>query len=182
MTDSELLDRIRAGEARLQAELYRRYEPLVRRKCRLMVKDREVARDLTQDIFVKITTRLHQFRGESELSFWIYSITYNHCVSHLKKAKRLRFEPVDAGADVADEGDGELARKVIADLAVERLERLIDGLPADERVVVLLRYREGRSVRVVAEMLGLGESAVKMRLQRARRRLAKLLGPPAESD
>ena len=173
LTDAEVVAGIRAGRAALQDVLYQRYAFKIYRKCRTMVRDKDLALDLTHDIFLKVTTKLEQFKGASDLSFWIYSITYNHCISYLKKAKRLRFDPIEGSVEPEDEGRRRRTEKIIHDLELDQLERLLGSLPPDDVVLLQLRYREGRSVKQVAELLGLGESAVKMRLQRSRNRLAK---------
>ena len=175
LTDAELVDGIRNGNDRLTSELYRRYNDKVFYRCLSMTKDRELAHDLAQDVFVKVLTNLPKFKGTSDFSFWIYAITYNHCISYLRKNKRLRFEELDEDAEKPDTGNEELHAKVLQELRLSHLQLLLKQLKASEQTLLLMRYRDGISVQQIAELLGLGESAVKMRLLRSRGRLNELL-------
>lgn len=174
LSDADLVAGIRAGNRRLLNELYNRYASKIYYKCLSMVKDANLAQDMAHDVFIKVSTNLHKYKGTAELSFWIYAITYNHCISHLKKAKRLRFDPIDEKLDPADEGEHELTEKIVRDLKLNQLKRLIKMLKPDEEVILLMRYQDGMSIKQIASILQLGESAVKMRLKRVRNHLAEL--------
>lgn len=175
LSDRQLVEAILAGKRSYLNELYRRYQDRVYYKCLGMVKDAPQAQDLAHDVFIKVFTNLHKYRGKADLSFWIYAITYNHCVSYLKKARRLRFDPVADSFDAPDDGAAALDEKLLKDLRLDQLERLLKQLRPEEEVLLVLKYQEGMSVLQIASILQLNESAVKMRLKRVRERLAKLL-------
>ena len=175
LTDRELVVAILEGKKRCLDELYRRYQDRVYYKCLGMVKDATQAQDLAHDVFIKIFTNLHKYQGKADLSFWIYAITYNHCISHLKKARRLRFDAMAESFDAADDGAATLDDKLLKELRLDQLERLLKQLRPEEEVLLVLKYQEAMSVLQIANILQLNESAVKMRLKRARERLAKLL-------
>ena len=175
LTDRDLVAAILDGKKRCLDELYRRYQDRVYYKCLGMVKDANQAQDLAHDVFIKIFTNLHKYQGKADLSFWIYAITYNHCISHLKKARRLRFDAMPETFDAADDGAATLDEKLLKELRLDQLERLLKQLRPEEEVLLVLKYQEAMSVLQIANILQLNESAVKMRLKRARERLAKLL-------
>ena len=175
LADRELVTAILAGKKRYLNELYHRYQDRVYYKCLAMVKDSSLAQDLAHDVFIKVFTNLHKYQGKADLSFWIYAITYNHCISHLKRARRLRFDPIHEAYDTEDEGAGTLDEKLLKELQLDQLERLLKQLKPEEEVLLILKYQEAMSVRQIAGILQLSESAVKMRLKRSRERLAKLL-------
>jgi len=116
LSDAELVARIRNGDDHLFNELYNRYAGKIYYKCLGMVKNADLAQDLAHDIFIKVSTNLHKYKGTAELSFWIYAITYNHCLAHLKSAKRLRFDAINEKIDPADEGDQDLTEKIVREL------------------------------------------------------------------
>ena len=175
LTDRELVAAILNGKREYLNELYRRYQDRVYYKCLGMVKDGNLAQDLAHDVFIKVFTNLHKYQGKAELSFWIYAITYNHCISHLKKAKRIRFDAIEDSQDPIDDGQDTLDEKLLKDLRLDQLDRLLKQLKPEEEVLLILKYQEAMSVKQIAAILQLTESAVKMRLKRARERLANLL-------
>lgn len=174
LSDADLVDGIRGGKRKLLNELYERYASKIYYKCLGMVKDTEQARDMAHDVFIKVTTNLDKYKGTSELSFWIYAITYNHCIAYLKKAKRLKFAPIDESVDSADEGENKLTETIVRDLHLTQLSRLIKQLKPEEEIILMMRYEEQMNIKQIATILELGESAVKMRLKRVRNRLAEL--------
>lgn len=174
LTDEEVVEGVKAGDRKLLDELYNRYATKIYYKCLGMVKDAGLAQDLAHDIFIKVASNLDGYKGIAELSFWIYAITYNHCIAHLRTAKRLRFEKMDKKVDPADDGENELTEKILSDLKLDQLKKLIKKLRPDEEVILLMRYQDGMEIRQIATILEIGESAVKMRLKRCRNRLAEL--------
>ncbi len=176
LSDWELIQRVLGGEKQLLEILYDRYFNKVYYKCLSITQDKTTSQDLSHDIMVKVFLNLHKFKGASDFSFWVYSITYNHCMDFLKKKKRLRFDELDATAYAHVSTDEiELENKILKELQLEQLEILFEELKADDKMILLMRYQDGMSVKQIATTLGVGESAVKMRLKRSRDRLAELL-------
>lgn len=174
LSDEDLVEGVKAGNRKLLNELYNRYAQKIYFKCLSLVKDKSLAQDLSHDIFIKVCTNLHKYKGTSDLSFWIYAITYNHCITHLRKAKRLRFTAIDETVDPEDHGDEELTAKMMRDIQLTQLKKLIKQLKPEEEVILLMRYQDGMNIKQIAGILQLGESAVKMRLKRCRTRIAEL--------
>jgi RNA polymerase sigma factor (sigma-70 family) len=174
LSDAELVEEIRSGNRELLSELYNRYASKIYYKSLAMVKDASQAQDMAHDIFVKISTNLHKYKGTADLSFWIYAISYNHCITYLRKAKRLRFDPINEKFNFVDEGENELTEKIVRDLQLTQLKKLIKKLKPSQEVILLMRYQEGMSIKQIASILQIGESATKMRITRVRNRLAKL--------
>ena len=155
-----------------QEELYARYAEKVYFKCLSLVKDGETAKDLTQDILVKMFLKLNGYRGEGLFRGWLFSMVYNHCINFLKKQKRLRAE--DGGQLDQPTSEIEAEHQQLLELRLSQLEQLMGRLSQPERLVLLLRYTEGLSIKQMATALGISESATKMRLKRSRDRLAEL--------
>ena len=181
LSDSELVSSILVNEnpknQRLfQVELYNRYVDKVYSKCISLVKNKEIAKDLTHDIWVKIFLKLHTFRKESQIGSWIYSITYNHCMTFLKKKNRMKIDEltVEKVHKIPYDKSG-LENKILQELQFTQLEEVFEQLNEGEKLILMMYYDDGFSVKGIAKSLKLTEGAVKMRLKRSRDRLAELL-------
>lgn len=91
MTDSEYIQAVRSGDTAAFKPLVERYQQLVFRTAMGFLHHQEEAEDLTQDIFIKVWQSLESFSGESTFSTWIYWITVNHSLNHLRRKKRQDF-------------------------------------------------------------------------------------------
>ena len=154
--------------------LYDRYCDKVYRKCLSFTKDPVRAEDLTHDIFLKLVIKLSSFRGQAKFSTWLYSITYNYCTDQLRSSHLRQEVYVDEGwerLDVKADDENELAE--LAELESQQLQRALEQLPADEQTMLLMKYQDDVSIREIADLNGLTESAVKMRLKRSREKLRK---------
>jgi RNA polymerase sigma-70 factor (ECF subfamily) len=175
-SDWDIIQKVLQGEKQLLEILYERYADKVFYKCLSITKDRDVAKDLSHDIIIKIFMNLAKFKGTSDFSFWVKSITYNYCMDYLKKKKRLKFGQLDASDyDQVAADEIELENKVLKEIQLNQLELLLKELKGDDKMILLMRYQDSMSVRQIAQTLKISESAVKMRLRRSRDRLAELL-------
>lgn len=176
LTDEQVIERILKGEQQLLEVLYDRYSSKIFHKCLSLIKDSEAAKDCTHDIIVKVFMNLSNFKGKSAFSLWVHSITYNYCMDYLTKQKRLDFSDYTENIyeNVASD-DEALESKILQDTQLTQLEVVFEQLNADEKILLMMRYQDGMSVKDIADSLGIGESAVKMRLKRSRDRLADLI-------
>jgi RNA polymerase sigma-70 factor (ECF subfamily) len=154
--------------------------------CRRMLGDNEEAADATQEVFIRVTRSVLGFRGESAFGTWLHRVTVNVCLTLLRQRSKARAAGMIAGDrafglpddDSALPATGSMPDEVAAtaDL-VARSEAALAGLPEDARAVVVLRDIEGLSTHEVAELLGVSDSVVKVRLHRAHARLRAMLSP-----
>ena len=122
LTDEELVALLQKQmDADRFAVLYDRYAAKVFQKCVGMTRDRDLAKDLTHDIFLKVFVNLSKFDHRSKFGTWVYSITYNYCLDTLRKGQRNREEDID---ERTQEGLGDDAGKeaMLLGLRAERLE------------------------------------------------------------
>lgn len=173
-SDKEIIDLIlNKGNKHLFELLYDRYSEKVFHKCILITKDREISKDLTHDIFIKIFLNLSKYKGTSSFSLWIHSISYNHCIDFLKKKKRLQLEQYDDFKhDEINEALDENQEQLLKEMQLVELEKAFEQLKQEDKIILLMRYKDNIPVKDIAESLQLGLSALKMRLKRARARLA----------
>lgn len=152
--------------------LYERYCDKVYRKCLSFTKDPLRAEDLTHDIFLKLVVKLSSFREQAKFSTWLYSITYNHCTDQLRSQSLRREVYMDDGWERLDVGnDDGLAE--LAEMEAKQLQKALRQLPLEEQTMLLMKYQDDISIRDIADLNGLTESAVKMRLKRSRDKLRK---------
>jgi RNA polymerase sigma-70 factor (ECF subfamily) len=151
---------------------------------RRMLADPDEASDATQEVFVRVMRSVVGFRGESAFGTWLHRVTVNVCLTMLRKRSRQREVGVVAGSTpfgLPDDDSFLVATEpapdevaVTHDLAA-RSEAALATLPEDARTVVVLRDIESLSTKEVAELLGVTESVVKVRLHRAHAKLRALV-------
>jgi RNA polymerase sigma-70 factor (ECF subfamily) len=159
--------------------------------CRRMLADPDEAADATQEVYLRVMRSVLGFRGESAFGTWLHRVTVNVCLTALRKRSKARAVGMVAGGspfalpgdEIALESAGgapdDLA--VTADLAA-RSEAALATLPEDARAVVVLRDIEGLSTKEVADLLGVTENVVKVRLHRAHARLRAVLLSGSEAE
>lgn len=133
--------------------------------------DEDLARDFTQEAFIRAFQRLAEFRGESAFSTWLHTIVVSVALNGLRKVKRLRTRET-----VLDDAEalGGSTRQVDPDLK-DRLYRAIDALPEGYRTVFVLHDVEGYTHEEIGQMLGIQAGTSKAQLFRARGRLRESL-------
>lgn len=152
--------------------LYDRYSTKIFRKCISLVKDEALAQDLTQDIFIKIMLSLSKFKEKSKFSTWIYSITYNYCIDYIRKHKKRKFRPLEDDRDEIRETN-DIEDKELFEIKSERLSELLEIISTEEKSILLMKYQDDMSIKDIQQVLGLSESAVKMRIKRAKEKVNK---------
>ncbi len=143
----------------------------------------EDARDVVQEAYLRAFRGLKRFRGEARFSTWMYRITANCASTHLGKRRRHRHEELTD--EVVDElhSGADPEASLEADSLRAQLQEVLRGLPPKLRAVVVLRDIYDLPHEAIAAELGISESAAKVRLHRARRKLREDLFPmPADDD
>jgi RNA polymerase sigma factor (sigma-70 family) len=154
-------------------ELYERYADKVYRKCLTLVKDSARAEDFTHDIFLKLIFKLGSFKEEARFSTWLYSITYNYCMDQLRVNKKRGETNLEEELEIADEDVDVSVLIEERDTDAKRLHRAIDHLTTEERSILMMKYLDDLSIRDIASVFRITESAVKMRLLRSRESLRR---------
>lgn len=163
---------IKTNDTLLFEILYDRYAMLVYNKCLGFAKDVDEAKDLTQDVFLKLFVKLASFKGKSKFSTWIYAFTYNHCVNYVTRnsAKKFQKKSVDY-KDIENLSEDEDEDYGFLTMKVDKLKIALEHISPDEKMILLLKYQDSLSIRDIEGVLGIGESAVKMRIKRAKDKL-----------
>ncbi|MBD3179671.1 MAG: sigma-70 family RNA polymerase sigma factor [Candidatus Latescibacteria bacterium] len=174
--DAQLIRRCLKGDEKSYEKLLQKYRGPVFSICLRMVRNRDDAEDLAQDVFIKIFNILDRYNPSFPFSSWLYRITSNLCIDFLRKNKRTVFSmdnPVSGddgdferqfpSGDIGPEKEVELKEEMVI------LENAIQSLPEHYRMIVLLRHQEHLSYDEISETLGIPLGTVKARIHRARK-------------
>ncbi len=176
LSDEDLVKAIvKTNNTLLFEILYDRYAGLVFNKCYGFSKDEDEAKDLAQDVFLKLFVKLGSFKEKSKFSTWLYAFTYNHCVNYVTRntAKKFEKQSVDYKdiENLSEDDDGDDG---FINMRVDRLKEALELISPDEKMILLLKYQDSLSVKELESVLDIGESAVKMRVKRAKDKLLKV--------
>ncbi len=148
---------------------YRRYGPMVLRRCRTMLRDEQRAYDAMQDVFVQLL-RHHERLDDRGMSSLLYRMATNVCLNRIRSQSR---RPEDASTD--------LLGRIAASSSIEQrtgaralLDRLLGGEPESTATMAVLHLHDGLTLEEVAEVVGLSVSGVRKRLRKLKASLAEL--------
>ncbi len=174
------LERVRQRDQAAARALVEHLYPLVIRIVRSHLPRRVAEEDLAQDIFLKMFTRLAQYQGNVPFTHWVSRIAVTTCIDQLRAQKR---RPEFRWADLS-ENEAEVLDNVLSDTSAEApsdglaarelVRKLLDQLGPADRTVIQLLDLEQKSVAEIAQLTGWGQSMIKVRAFRARRKLQKL--------
>ncbi|HEV2491054.1 MAG TPA: sigma-70 family RNA polymerase sigma factor [Candidatus Acidoferrales bacterium] len=178
--DRELVRLAQKGTASAFEELVRRHQQRILAVVGGILRRREDVEDVAQQVFLKAYVSINRFDMRSAFSTWLYKIAVNECWDYLRK-KKVR--PLSYEADLSEEqarhveqfvsSDGEAHNPSERAELREIVERLLSELSEEDRVMLVLKEAQGFPVEEIGGMLGLNVNTVKVRLFRARRKLAK---------
>lgn len=174
LTDEELVFKIvETNNSQLFAILYDRFSKVVYNKCYGFAKNKEEAEDLTHDVFIRLFVKLKTFKGNSKFSTWLYSFTYNFCVNYVQRNTHKKKEKVTVVTDVIkdDEVFEEIDDAQLFELKSEKLAKALALMDPKDKAILLMKYQDDMSIKEIKEALGIGESAVKMRIKRAKQKV-----------
>ena len=171
--DNEIISRVLRGEKNAYAELVNRYQSYVFTLTLRMIKSREDAEEVAQDVFIKAYRSLADFRGESKFSTWLYTITNTTSITFLRK-KKLEIHSLDNEKvfEVADSKDSGFRANLIEQKSrVNMVNEAIALLNPDDAEIITLFYKAEQNLEEIAGILRLEVNTAKVRLHRARGRL-----------
>ncbi|MEZ4320967.1 MAG: sigma-70 family RNA polymerase sigma factor [Myxococcota bacterium] len=184
-SDAELVSRFKEGDRTAYSEIVRRYQDKVFSMCLRWMRDDQVAREVAQDVFLALYRSLPTFRGDAQLSTWIYRVVINHCKNKrlYRKRRHVDFhEPLEGkrtdddqpARQIAHDGPGTDATTQQSEAEV-LIREALEHLDEEQRAIIVLRDLEDLGYEEIADLLGLARGTVKSRLHRARAQLARVL-------
>lgn len=156
-TDQQLINSYLKGNEKAFETLLNRYKDKIYTSIYLFVKDRELADDIFQDVFIKIidTLRRGKYNHEGKFVQWALRISYNMCVDNFRKSKRrTKVSPTETFDifDVLESADDNMETKMIKSQMHAKIKYLIDELPPEQREVVVLRHYADMSFKEIAQL------------------------------
>jgi RNA polymerase sigma-70 factor (ECF subfamily) len=182
-----LIESVKAGDSKAFETLVRRYGSRIFGHCLRLVHDEESSADLAQEVLLRIFRNIHRYQHHFAFYTWVYRITTNCCIDHLRKRQR---QVNDLAAPLEDDHDpdwpewesripGNIQGPDDAYAGQElryTIQAALNRLPQSLREVIVLRDVEGYSYHEIADMLACSTGTVKSRLFRARTRMKDQLG------
>jgi RNA polymerase sigma factor (sigma-70 family) len=173
LNDSEIISRVLQGDHQAYAGLVSRYQNYVFTLVLRMVKTREDAEEVAQDVFIKAYRALADFRGDARFSTWLYTIVNTTCITFLRK-KRLDTHSLDNDSvfELADNQDSGFRANLVEQKSRQAMvNQAIGLLSEDDAQVITLFYKAEQSLEEISRILGIETNTAKVRLHRARARL-----------
>ena len=173
LNDSEIISRVLQGDHQAYAGLVSRYQNYVFTLVLRMVKTREDAEEVAQDVFIKAYRALADFRGDARFSTWLYTIVNTTCITFLRK-KKLDTHSLDNDSvfELADNQDSGFRANLVEQKSRQvMVNQAIGLLNEDDAQVITLFYKAEQSLEEIARILGIETNTAKVRLHRARARL-----------
>ena len=183
MNETELLQKLKENDEEAFRLVFNENQKKVINTCYRLVYDRDIAEDITQEVFIKVFSSIDQFRGESKLSTWIYRIAVTKSLDYLraqKRKKRLAFFRNALGEDqvqIEIPAPDYENPDVIADRTegMKILNNALNHLPENQRVAFSLSKYDEMSSKEIADIMGSTVSAVDSLIHRAKKNLEKKL-------
>ena len=187
--DAKLVEWAKLGELNAFEVLVSRYRDRVYARAYSIMRNEDLAVDLSQSAWVKAWQRLHQFHGDAGFLTWLSRIVTNLCMDELRRQKRVKMDSIEAMEDFTGPVESRLELEAInpADrLEREELKKRIDAalakLSDNHRIVIVLYEFEQLEYQQIAEKMGTSIGTVMSRLFYARKRLASLLNETLKRD
>lgn len=170
-SEEELISGCRNGDRAAQKELFELFSPRMYAVCLRYAGNADDAKDLLQEGFITVFTRLDSYSGNGSFEGWMRKIFVNTALMHLRRNDALKLsEDITEARTLSDPEPAPLER-----IGYHQLMKLIASLPPDARTVFNLHVVEGYSHKEIADMLGITEVTSRSRLQRARVQLQELI-------
>ncbi len=179
MSDEQLIEKILSGDREAFRLLMEKYQQRVFHVAMGFVHSRQDAEDITQEVFIRVFRSLESFKEQSLFSTWLYRITLNCSINHVKKNKR-RHILMDAGEGLMslfnrDDEERNAHQQLEATEKERAIRKAIDGLPGKQREAFILSKYEELTQREIAAIMQTTEGAVEQLLVRAKKQLQKKL-------
>jgi RNA polymerase sigma factor (sigma-70 family) len=181
LSDKEMVQRYKAtSDMQVLAELYQRYMDLLYGVCLKYLKDPETAKDAVMQIFEELVGKLHKHEVENFKS-WLYTLAKNHCLMQLRTPKNLKTTEFK-GDLMQSEEDVHLNGVLTREDNLQRLEKCLQTLPAEQKICVEMFYLQSKCYNQIAEESGIDWNKVRSYIQNGRRNLKICMEKPTERE
>ncbi len=171
--DTFYIEKVINGEPNYFSFIVERYQDIVFSIALKVLKNREDAEEMAQESFIKAYKSLDKFKGTAKFSTWLYRITYNTCISEVRKKKQYFVSTDDI--EIPHNVDEFNLDGIPEENRARYIKAALEKLPEDEYTLVLLYYFEEHSIEEISKVTQLSASNAKVKLHRARKKLYTIL-------
>ncbi len=164
---------VQQGDVKSFSYLVNQYQNVVFSIALKVLKNREDAEEMAQEAFIKAFRSIHTFQGKSKFSTWMFSITYNTCITYARK-KKIRTSPIEQVQVNEGEDDGNFG-EFPEEARTRYLELALKQLSEEDYMLVVFHYYEDQTIEEISQVTGLSNANVKVKLFRARKKLYDLM-------
>jgi len=178
MTWDELTEKLKSGDESAFRRLVEENMDRIVNTCYGFVQNKQDAEDVAQNVFIQAYKSIHKFRGDSQLSTWLYRIAVNQSLNYVKSKKRQQiFQSLDNiitgnKTEIADKQDS-FSETMEKEDQLKLLQTMIRKLPENQRIAITLNKYEDLSYQEVADIMGMSVSAVTALINRGKNNLKK---------
>lgn len=170
-SDSELILKAQKGDEKAFCELIYRYDKKALAIITSYRNDADTAKDIYQEVFLRVYNGLKNFRFESEFPTWLYRITVNVCITFKEREKRMRHLSIDEDISGGDDSEATLAEIIAGDSSAddetinselrERIDQAVEKLSPKQKMAFTLKHYQELKIREIAKLMSCTEGAVK---------------------
>jgi len=171
--DIYYINLVKGGQSNAFSYIVEKYQDIVFSIALKVLRNRDDAEEMAQESFIKAYKSIHTFKGNAKFSTWLYRITYNTCISEIRKRK-MHFSSTEE-IEIRDETQEINMDGIPEENRAKAIKEAMNQLPEDEYTLILLYYFEEQSVEEISKVTGLSESNTKVKLFRARKKLYTIL-------
>ncbi len=182
--EAELISRCQQGDPDALKEIFDQYHKKVYRIAYGVVRQREEALDIVQEVFIKLYRSIRFFKGQSKFYTYLYRMAMNTAIDHAREMRRAPFSSLE-GMEGFQPSDGVEKRPdsiLLHKELEEKVKRVLEKLPNDQRMALIFREIEGLSYQEISETMGCSIGTVMSRLHYARKRIQELLKIDTEKE
>jgi RNA polymerase sigma-70 factor (ECF subfamily) len=175
--ETEMISRCQQGDQEALKEIFDKYHKKVYRIAYGVVRQREEALDIVQEVFIKLFHSIKNFKGRSHFYTYLYRMVMNTAIDHARKTGKQTISSLDQEGSFQPSDDLEKGpeRILLQKELEEKVKLAMDKLPAEQRAALIFRDVEGLSYREMAEAMGCSIGTVMSRLHYGRKRIQELL-------
>jgi RNA polymerase sigma-70 factor (ECF subfamily) len=175
--ETEMISRCQQGDQEALKEIFDKYHKKVYRTAYGVVRHREEALDIVQEVFIKLFRSIKNFKGKSHFYTYLYRMVMNTAIDHARKTGKQFISSLDeeGSFEPSDELEKGPERILLQKELEERVKGAMEKLPAEQRAALIFRDVEGLSYQEMAEAMGCSIGTVMSRLHYGRKRIQELL-------
>jgi len=162
--ESQIIKKAIKGDSEALTILVNTYKDIAYNLALSIVKNKEYAKDITQDSFLKVLENISEFRKDSKFSTWLYRIVYNQSIAFVIKENRFKKEDYSLLVETTEKDE-------YLDDKIQNLKKSINLLNDTDRNIIMLFYLAEKSIKEIAQITGLSSANIKVILHRARKKL-----------